>query len=59
MIKEKAILHTEEFHVDEERQLISMTLDGLQSVLNTAFQLAADVVDSEYDRLKILQLQIK
>ncbi len=59
MIKEKAVLQTEEFHVDEERQLISMTLDGLQSVLNTAFQLAADVVDSEYDRLKILELQIK
>jgi hypothetical protein len=59
MIKEQAVIHTEEYHVDEERQLISMTLDGLQSVLNTAFQLAADVVDSEYDRLKILELQIK
>ena len=59
MIKEKAVIHTEEFHVDEERQLISMTLDGLQSVLNTAFQLAADIVDSESDRIKILELQIK
>lgn len=59
MIKEQAVIHTEEYHVDEERQLISMTLEGLESVLNTAFQLAADVVDSEYDRLKILELQIK
>ena len=59
MIKEKATLHTEEFHVDEERQLISMTLEGLESVLNTAFQLAADMVESESDRIRILNLQIK
>ena len=59
MIKEQATLHTEEFHVDEERQLISMTLEGLESVLNTAFQLAADMVESESDRIRILNLQIK
>ena len=59
MIKEKAVIHTEEFHVDEERQLISMTLEGLESVLNTAFQLAADIVKDDADRMKILQLQIK
>ena len=59
MIKEQAVLHTEEFHVDEERQLISMTLEGLESVLNTAFQLAADMVKDDADRMKILQLQIK
>lgn len=59
MIKEKAVIHTEEFHVDEERQLISMTLEGLESVLNTAFQLAADIVKDDADRMRILQLQIK
>jgi len=59
MIKEQAVLHTEEFHVDEERQLISMTLEGLESVLNTAFQLAADIVKDDADRMRILQLQIK
>jgi len=59
MIKEQAVIHTEEFHVDEERQLISMTLEGLESVLNTAFQLAADIVQDEADRIRILQLQIK
>jgi hypothetical protein len=59
MIKEQAVIHTEEFHVDEERQLISMTLEGLESVLNTAFQLAADIVESESDRVRILNLQIK
>jgi hypothetical protein len=59
MIKEQAVIHTEEFHVDEERQLISMTLEGLESVLNTAFQLAADIVESESDRIRILNLQIK
>jgi hypothetical protein len=59
MIKEQAVIHTEEFHVDEERQLISMTLEGLESVLNTAFQLAADMVESESDRVRILNLQIK
>ena len=59
MIKEQAIIHTEEFHVDEERQLISMTLEGLESVLNTAFQLAADIVKDDADRMRILQLQIK
>jgi len=59
MIKEQAIIHTEEYHVDEERQLISMTLEGLESVLNTAFQLAADMVQDDADRMRILQLQIK
>jgi hypothetical protein len=59
IIKEQAVIHTEEFHVDEERQLISMTLEGLESVLNTAFQLAADIVKDDADRMKILQLQIK
>jgi len=59
MIKEQAVIHTEEFHVDEERQLISMTLEGLESVLNTAFQLAADIVKDDADRMRILQLQIK
>ena len=59
MIKEQAVIHTEEYHVDEERQLISMTLEGLESVLNTAFQLAADMVEDEADRMRILQLQIK
>ena len=59
IIKEQAVIHTEEFHVDEERQLISMTLEGLESVLNTAFQLAADIVKDDADRMRILQLQIK
>ena len=59
IIKEQAVIHTEEFHVDEERQLISMTLEGLESVLNTAFQLAADIVKDDADKMKILQLQIK
>jgi len=59
IIKEQAVLHTEEFHVDEERQLISMTLEGLESVLNTAFQLAADIVKDDADRIRILALQIK
>lgn len=59
MIKEQAVIHTEEYHVDEERQLISMTLGGLESVLNTAFQLAADMVQDDADRMRILQLQIK
>ena len=45
--------------MDEERQLISMTLEGLESVLNTAFQLAADIVKDDADRMRILQLQIK
>jgi hypothetical protein len=59
IIKEQAFIHTEEYHVDEERQLISMTLEGLESVLNTAFQLAADIVKDDADRMRILQLQIK
>lgn len=59
MIKEQAVIHTEEYHVDEERQLISMTLGGLESVLNTAFQLAADMVQDDADRMRILQLQIR
>ena len=59
MLKEKAVMKTEEFHVDEERQLICMTLDGLQSVLNTAFQLAADVVSDNAERNEILNFQVK
>ena len=49
-------IHTEEFHVDEERQLISMTIDGLISVINTVVQAAAEKVTDPTERESILKM---
>ena len=49
-------MHTEEFHVDEERELISMTIDGLISVINTVVQVAAEKVSDPAEREAILKM---
>lgn len=49
-------VHTEEYHVDEERQLISMTLEGLISVINTVVKAAADKVTDETEKAEILKM---
>jgi len=49
-------IHTEEFHVDEERQLISMTLEGLVSVINTVVKVAAEKVTNEAEKAEILKM---
>lgn len=49
-------IHTEEFHVDEERQLISMTLEGLVSVINTVVKVAAEKVTNEAEKEAILKM---
>ena len=47
----------EEFHVDEERQLIAMTREGLISVINTAISACADKVTDPTLRQEILSMQ--
>jgi hypothetical protein len=49
-------IHTEEYHVDEERQLISMTVEGLISVINTVVQVAAEKVTDTSEREAILKM---
>lgn len=49
-------IHTEEYHVDEERQLISMTLEGLVGVINTVVKVAADKVTDAAEREAILKM---
>jgi hypothetical protein len=49
-------IHTEEYHVDEERQLISMTVEGLISVINTVVQVAAEKVTDAQEREAILKM---
>jgi len=49
-------IHTEEFHVDEERQLISMTLEGLVSVINTVVKVASEKVTNEAEKAEILKM---
>jgi len=49
-------IHNEEFHVDEERQLISMTTEGLISVINTVIKVAAEKVTNEAERDEILKM---
>ena len=49
-------IHTEEYHVDEERQLISMTLEGLVGVINTVVKAAAEKVTNEAERAEILKM---
>lgn len=49
-------IHTEEFHVDEERQLISMTVEGLVSVINTVIKVAAEKVSDPIEQAEILKM---
>ena len=49
-------IHNEDFHVDEERQLISMTLEGLVGVINTVVKAAADKVTNEAEKAEILKM---
>ena len=49
-------IHTEEYHVDEERQLISMTVEGLVSVINTVVKVAAEKVTNAEEREAILKM---
>jgi hypothetical protein len=49
-------IHDEDFHVDETRQLISMTPEGLTSVINTVVKVAADKVTDLTERDAILKM---
>jgi hypothetical protein len=49
-------IHDEDFHVDETRQLISMTTEGLVSVINTVVRVAADKVTDPVERQAILKM---
>ena len=46
-----------EYGVDEEKQLISMTIEGLISVINTAISACADRVSDPILRNEILSMQ--
>jgi hypothetical protein len=49
-------IHDEDFHVDETRQLISMTTEGLISVINTVVKVAAEKVTNAAEREAILKM---
>ena len=49
-------IHDEDFHVDETRQLISMTTEGLVSVINTVVKVAAEKVTNEAEKAEILKM---
>jgi hypothetical protein len=49
-------IHNEDFHVDETRQLLFMTTEGLISVINTVLQVAADKVTDQTEREAILKM---
>ena len=49
-------IHDEDFHVDETRQLISMTTEGLISVINTVVKVAAEKVTDPIEREAILKM---
>ena len=49
-------IHDEDFHVDETRQLISMTTEGLISVINTVVRVAAEKVTNPIERQEILKM---
>jgi len=49
-------IHNEDFHVDETRQLLFMTTEGLISVINTVVKVAADKVTDAAEREAILKM---
>ena len=56
VIGDKAIISTEPFGVDEERQLIAFEVNDLASVLRDVIQTCADCCVSTTDREAILEL---
>ena len=56
VIGDKAIISTEPFGVDEERQLIAFEVNDLAAVLCDVIQVCADCCISATDREAILEL---
>ena len=56
VIGDKAIISTEPFGVDEERQLIAFEVNDLATVLREVIQTCADCCISTEDRSAILDL---
>lgn len=56
VIGDKAIISTEPFGVDEERQLIAFEVNDLATVLRDVIQVCSDCCISETDRNAILEL---
>jgi hypothetical protein len=56
VIGDKAIVSTEPFGVDEERQLIAFEVNDLAAVLRDVIQVCADCCVNSTDREAILEL---
>ena len=56
VIGDKAIVSTEPFGVDEERQLIAFEVNDLAAVIKDVIQTCADCCISTEDRKAILEL---
>jgi hypothetical protein len=56
VIGDKAIISTEPFGVDEERQLIAFEVNDLAAVLRDVIQVCADCCVNTTDREAILEL---
>ena len=56
VIGDKAIISTEPFGVDEERQLIAFEVNDLATVLRDVIQVCADCCLNTTDREAILEL---
>ena len=56
VIGDKAIISTEPFGVDEERQLIAFEVNDLATVLRDVIQVCADCCLNATDREAILEL---
>lgn len=56
VIGDKAIISTEPFGVDEERQLIAFEVNDLATVLREVIQVCADCCLNTTDREAILEL---
>ena len=56
VIGDKAIISTEPFGVDEERQLIAFEPNDLAAIIKDVIQTCADMCESPVDREAILQL---
>jgi len=56
VIGDKAIISTEPFGVDEERQLIAFEVNDLAAVIREVIQTCADCCETTSDRSAILEL---
>jgi hypothetical protein len=56
VIGDKAIVYSETYNVDEERQLVAFEPNDLAAIIKDVIRTCADICENQSDRAEILKL---